>query len=189
MSGFQHSGSGIEHWSADLSARMVGHAGVRVVFHHLGQLDPAKLEDLLAAAETSSKQANDGVRIRKRLYNVLVEGLDNMHLHAEDHLRESSFALLVEEEGGYRSIMGNALPAATAALISHRVSVLNEMSETDLKEHFMKLLANDGRTENGGAGLGLVTMARKTARPIIAHLLPKDADTAYFALELNLPRI
>ena len=167
---------------------MVGRGGGRVVFHHYGQLDAARLEDLLAAAESSSVQAKDELKARKRLYSVLVEGLDNMHLHAEEQHRDSSFALLVEYEEGYRSIMGNALPAATAVRISHRVSVLNDMSEAELKEHFLKLLANDGRTENGGAGLGLVTIARKTERPIVAHLLPKDEHTAYFALELKLPR-
>jgi hypothetical protein len=62
------------------------------------------------------------------------------------------------------------------------------MDEGDLRVHYMKLLANDGRTERGGAGLGLLTMARKSARPMVARTLPRDDDSAYFALELAVLR-
>ncbi|HMC97292.1 MAG TPA: DUF6272 family protein, partial [Flavobacteriales bacterium] len=88
----------------------------------------------------------------------------------------------------YRLLMGNALPLATAALLTHRVGVLNEMDEVDLREYYRRLLANEARTERGGAGLGLLTMARKCTRPMVARTLPRDSGSAYFALELAVLR-
>lgn len=132
--------------------------------------------------------AGDTVTMRKRLVNVLVEALENMHKHAPKEHRETAFAILVERGDGYRMMMGNAIPVATAALLVHRVGILNEMEDVDLKEHFLRLLANDGRTDRGGAGLGLITMARKSARPMVPHTMPKDERTAYFALELAVLR-
>lgn len=70
----------------------------------------------------------------------------------------------------------------------HRIAVLTEMSEVDLKEHFLKLLSNDGRTDRGGAGLGLVTMARKSGKAIRAHQLPVDDQFVRLVVELTIRR-
>ncbi len=159
-----------------------------IVFKHVGIMDPMTIALLLSKAENASLNVADGVAMRKRLINVLVEGLENMHRHTPEGERSSGFALLVDHVDGYRLVLGNAVPVASAALLVHRVEMLNEMEEVDLKEHFLKLLANDGRTERGGAGLGLITMSRKSARPMRVHSIPKDEHTAYFALELAVLR-
>lgn len=175
-----------DHWSVALSTTLVSQEGGDLVFEHRGVLDQALLDSLLMRAETASLKAGENVALRKRLFNVLVEALENLHRHAAPEHRDSMFAVLVRREGGYRLMIGNALPLATAALLVHRITVLNEMGEVDLKEHFLRLLATDGRTHNGGAGLGLVTMARKSTRPMVVHTLPKDVHNAFFALELTV---
>ncbi len=160
----------------------------KLVFDHRGELDHGRLQQLLAHAEEASVRFGDTVTLRKRLFNVLVEGLENLNKHAPADHRNSAFAMLVERGDGYRMFIGNAVPLATAALLVHRVGILNEMEEVDLKEHFLRLLANDGRTGQGGAGLGLITMARKSARPMVMHTFPRDEQTAYFALEVTVLR-
>jgi Family of unknown function (DUF6272) len=175
------------HWSEPVLSRLLAESA-GVVFDHRGAVDQETLRDLLNKAETASIGAGDGVALRKRLFNVLVEGLENVHRHAMGHERSTSFAVLLDCSVGYRLLMGNALPVATAVLLVQRVEVLNQMDEADLREHFLKLLANDGRTDNGGAGLGLITMARKSARPMVAHVLRRDERSAYFALELAVLR-
>jgi hypothetical protein len=172
------------HWADELVRRYAD--GSNVVFAHRGAMDHSQLEGLLAVAEAHSLAAKLGVSARKRLFNVLVEGLENVRHHTPPELTETAFALLVLEEGGYRMFFGNAAPQATVALLSQRVEILNEMDEADLREHHLKLLANEGRTERGGAGLGLLTMARKSTGPIVTHAFPRDGDTAFVALEIAL---
>jgi hypothetical protein len=157
-----------------------------VVFEYAGPVDRNKLDELVEIAEARSLAVRDGVSIRKRLFNVLVEGLENIHRHTPIEFADSGFALLERRDGHYRVVIGNTLPAASAALLSHRVEVLNDMDEADLRECFLKLLANEGRTERGGAGLGLLTMARKSARPMVVHSTAHDDATVHLALELSL---
>jgi len=162
--------------------------GAIVVFEHRGEVDHSVVERLLAMAESASLAANDAVSLRKRLFNVLVEGLENIHHHVEETSRASAFAMLTDTPKGYRLVLGNNMPVAMGALLGHRVGILNEMDDADLKEHYLKLLANEGRTERGGAGLGLLTMARKSSRPILAHIRPDRDGTVFFALELTVSR-
>lgn len=177
-----------QHWSHAVGVSWLRESQHNVVFVHHGPMDPATLHILLTRAEEASLAAGDGVGLRKRLFNVLVEGLENMQRHTMDPHLDSGIAVLVDRGDGYRLLLGNALPVASAALLVHRVGVLNEMEEVDLKEYFLKLLANDGRTDRGGAGLGLITMARKSAKPMLVHSVPKDEHTAYFALEIAVLR-
>lgn len=172
------------HWSDDL-ARDHLEAGT-VVFVHHGELDRHGMERLIEISEAHCIGSAVGVATRKRLLNLLVEGLENIRNHTPGDLAHTAFALLLFEPNGYRLFFGNAAPQVIIAALSHRIDILNEMDEADLREHHLKLLANEGRTERGGAGLGLLTMARKSTGPIITHAVPRDAMTAFLALELVL---
>src|SRR5436190_19330658 len=95
------------HWSVPVASSLKEGAGCVMVFEHQGSMDHGAVESLLAAAEGASLSAGDPVALRKRLFTVLVEGLDNMRLHAGDDHRESAFAVLVGTPTGYRLLMGN----------------------------------------------------------------------------------
>lgn len=175
------------HWSHGFVAGATG-PGAVIVLHHAGAIDHALLEQLVERAEAWSLEASDSVVSRKRLLNVLVEALENLRVHTEPHLAASALALLVADEEAYRLFVGNALPAATAELLLNRVEVINAMSDADLKEHFLRLLSSEGRTERGGAGLGLLTLGRKSARPLVTHDFARDAHTRYLVLEVRVLR-
>lgn len=146
------------------------------------------MERLIALAEHSSLENGDATVTRKRLVSVLLEGLENLHHHPPPALRNTAMALLVDTADGYRFAMGNAMSNAMAASIEHRIDVFNDMSEADLKEHYLKLLANDARSEHGGAGLGLFTMARKSERPMVVRCSALDPAYAYLSLEIAVSR-
>jgi len=175
-------------WSAGLSALLDAVPGTVTVFEHSGLVDHATVQRSLDAAEQASQMANDPTAIRKRLMNVLVEALENMLHHTVPHQQEACFATLLSAPQGYRLVLGNPVPLTTAALLMHRVGVLNEMDDVELKAHHLMLLTNTSRTERGGAGLGLVTMARRSSRPMRTSTFPFDRDHAYFCLELALHR-
>jgi hypothetical protein len=176
----------LPHWSSPIAARVTAGEGRAVLFEHQGPVDHDVVQGLLALAEERSVELLDPLPLRKRLFNVLVEGLENLHHHSLDEHKSTAWAMAVRLEQGYHLAFGNAMPVAMAALLSHRVEVLNEMSEADLKAHYMRLLANDARTERGGAGLGLLTMARKSDRPLLTAQLPLDAHSTYFVLEMTV---
>lgn len=177
-----------KHWSDELLSPMRESAGTRVVFALHGEVDHAVKERLVADAESYSIESADAVILRKRLFNVLVEGLDNLSHHTEAHHRASCFATLLDTGVAYRLFFGNTVQRSVAEMLMHRIAVLTEMSEVDLKEHFLKLLSNDGRTDRGGAGLGLVTMARKSGKAIRAHQLPVDDQFVRLVVELTIRR-
>lgn len=173
-------------WLDDACTRLTRAAGSRVLFSHHGSLDHDTVHHLLATAETSSLEMADDIGPRKRMMNVLVEGLENIQRHSLPTHREIAFAMLGRHVGGYSISLGNAVPTAIAALIGHRVGILNEMDDADLKEHYLKLLSNGARSDHGGAGLGLLTMARKSERPIDVRTCKLGTSIALLVMELRV---
>jgi len=176
-----------QQWLEDSLSRCLEDPSGRVVFAYQGVMDHEQVQGLVAQAEASSLTHDDGTAPRKRMMNVLVEGLENVYHHSLGSHKQATFALCVRDEGGYRLAFGNAVPLAMAALITHRVSILNEMDEADLKEHYLKLLSNSARSEHGGAGLGLLTMARKSAKPIVVRTARLCSLAAFLIMEVRIP--
>lgn len=81
------------HWADGLAMPYARSASV--VFEHRGAMDHARMERLLEMAEAHSVEAKVGVAARKRLFNVLVEGLENIRTHAPEDLRGTAFAQLL----------------------------------------------------------------------------------------------
>lgn len=160
--------------------------GSRVVLEHRGAVDAAMIPAMVERVEEQSRLNGDRVPMRKKLIYVMVEAVDNLSRHATGPHADSNFVALVRDGEGYRLATGNAVPVATAALLGHRVGILNQMDPEDLREHYLKLLSNDNRSANGGAGLGLLTMARKTVRPIRMEAAPLGPFMAYLTFELRV---
>ena len=174
------------HWAQEIASPWSSEHVSASIFEHFGTIQRSDMERLVDRGERYALEANDPVPLRKRLVNVVVEALENVLCHTPKGLEESGFARLARHGDGYVLMVGNALPVASAVLMTHRVEILNEMDDADLREHHLKLLANEGRTERGGAGMGLLTMARRTNHPIRTYSVPRDHTTCYLMVELTL---
>ncbi|MBZ0205517.1 MAG: DUF6272 family protein [Flavobacteriales bacterium] len=173
-------------WLDRTRSRFLADPSAILIFEHSGSVHPETVPEFLELAEQHSHAHGDPVLVRKRLMHVLVEAVDNLSRHALGILNDASFALLVRDRSGYRLATGNAVPYATGMLLSHRVEVLNLMGQEDLKEHYLKVLAGNARSSNGGAGLGLLTLARKSAGPLVTSSDPLGPFTSYFTFEMRV---
>ncbi|MBK6627683.1 MAG: hypothetical protein IPJ87_10145 [Flavobacteriales bacterium] len=168
--------------------QVLAHGADAVLWEHSGILTRVDLESALARVEAGSLSVSDPVAVRKRLVSVLVEGVENILHHAGQAQAAEGSVLVGRTEEAYRIVLVNRVELATAALLQHRIEMLNAMDEVALKEHYLMLLANESRTAKGGAGLGLLTMARRSRRPMRVHVSANGGGYAVFCLELAVAR-
>lgn len=175
-----------DQWYKSIQAGMDGAMDGDVIFEHSGVVHHEDVERLLCEAEKWSLAKQDPKILRKRLVNVLMEALENLSRHVDPAYRHTVLARLTRTADRYCLVIGNAVPVALAAVLLNRVEILGKMSPEELKDHNMILLQSEGRTTNGGAGLGLVTMARKCNGRIVAHSAAINEHSALFVLELSV---
>ncbi len=174
----------IEHrWLQEVKNRFLSDASAVVVFQHLGAVGTDDVARLMGMAEADCVARGMAIGVRKRILQVVMEAVDNLQRHKLPIMSGGSFALLVHHGRGYRLATGNAVPFAAGLVLADRISVLNMMEPQDLKEQYLKSLANNLRSRRGGAGLGLLTLARKSTIPLKGSCSPLGPFTTYFMLE------
>lgn len=172
-------------WMDRAKARLLQVPDAIVVWAHCGPVGPDVLTALLAGAEEHSLAHGEALGMRKRMLQVVVEAVDNLQRHGMGAMCEADFALLVHDRHGYRLATGNAVPCSTGAVLMNRVEILGLMGPEDIKGHYMRVLAMNARTANGGAGLGLFTLARKGSA-LSASCASLGPFISYFTLEVSV---
>lgn len=101
----------------------------------------------------------------KGFFLILVELLQNVSRHniQENGFKDGIFMITEDENGEYWTSVGNVVDVPTKDLLTERIEELNTMDAMDLKKAYKKTLREGSFSDKGGAGLGLIEIARKSS--------------------------
>ena len=118
--------------------------------------------------EESMFEAGDKKGTIKRMFSILVEGLQNIRLHGEKDQdgNQASFIVIAYDDDVYDITTGNLVLNENVEKLNVRLEQINALDERTLKEHYMETLTNGIISNKGGAGLGFITMAMKSKNPL-----------------------
>ena len=120
------------------------------------------------------------------VFAVYVEMTQNIRHYAQamgyDDLDGSATILVARnDEGHYVVEAGNLVEKLDGDALMYRIDALSQMSKEQLKAAY-KAQLRQPRDENGGAGLGLIDMSRKSFVPLSASLTPVNECRCFFSL-------
>lgn len=100
----------------------------------------------------------------KAFFLILVELLQNVSRHnINNEMKDGIFMITDGEEGHYWTSVGNEVDEAAKELLSQRIEELNAMDSMELKKVYKTTLREGAFSDKGGAGLGLIEIARKSS--------------------------
>ncbi len=126
---------------------------------------------------------------RKRIIRILVEILQNIFHHREEFtmLNFNSFIFyLFKSDQHYVIVSGNYIKKDKANLLMDRLQSYTALSDDDLREEYLNALGNGIFSQDGGAGLGLIEIIRKSGGNLENQFIPVDDDHYFFLLEVKL---
>ncbi len=162
------------------------------IFYYKGNIDSDLITGVLDMVEEKLIGFKENPKLRKRVYNVLVESLQNLYHHAgpvpagfEDQTSEKFGILtIIKLHDGYRIITGNFLGAEETDELEKKITRINNSSSEEIIELYKFILNHQCLSVKGGGGLGLVDIARKTGNKLGYVLKSYDADTSFFCLDI-----
>ncbi|HNT41010.1 MAG TPA: SiaB family protein kinase, partial [Tenuifilaceae bacterium] len=130
--------------------------------------------------------------IRKRVFHIMIECLQNITKHSDDYdekERQIGNGLFVvgREKDSFFIVTGNLIRNDKMAPLEERLISLNNASPTELKSLFLQQMIGGELTEKGGAGLGLIDIARKSKRKLYYHFVPYENNRHFFILAVTIP--
>jgi hypothetical protein len=161
--------------------------GGDVLMAFKGNISSELISNVLETVESKMDDFNEISKIRKKLYNVLVESLQNLYHHIEvlpeemNDEYDSKFGMLVisRESKQYRISTGNFITQDKVDVLKNKIDKINTMGKEELKDMYKFILNHQRLSEKGGGGLGLVDIARKTGNKL-DYTFEKYSDTYYF---------
>ncbi len=168
-----------------------------VIFSFKGDISSDVINNVLDSVEKKTEEANDPSKIRKKVYNVLVESLQNLYHHVdivpENFADQSSerFGLIViaRNEKGYFISAGNFITRDKIKSLESKISKINNSSPEEIKELYKFILHHQKISDKGGGGLGLVDIARKTGNKLDYSFIHYNDDYSFFHLKIRIDSV
>ncbi len=126
---------------------------------------------------------------------MLVECFQNILKHAEG---VNQFVSERQDEGmfSFKSMPGVFIINSINFIHNHEIQRLenlvtqvNSLNDVDLKEFYLNSLKNNTMSDKGGAGLGLIEMARKSGQKILHHIDPVDDNYSLFHQQITISKM
>ena len=178
--------------SFDIENYVKDQAKNNVILFYKGNVDSDVINHVLDTVEDKMAEANEQSKLRKKVYNVLVESLQNLYHHVDkvpDDFEDQSsekFGLLVVQkvDSGYKIITGNFVQADNIEKLEEKIKRINRSSHEEIKELYKFILNHQRISAKGGGGLGLVDIARKTGNKLDYSF--KEYNDKYSLFYLNI---
>jgi len=165
-----------------------------VLLAYKGSITSDLINDILEAVEKKLEEANAESKLRKKIYNVLVESQQNLFHHIEPNLEgiqeelDPKFGILVIERDGefYKVTTGNFVNTKRIKFLKEKIDKINTLTKDELKDMYKFILNHQKLSAKGGGGLGLVDIARKSGNKLEYEFYIYNDNYSFFNLTIRV---
>lgn len=147
-------------------------------------------DSILSFSETCLDTIGESTKVRKKVYFIMVESLQNITRH-EERIEQldadrASYFVLQGINNGYFITSGNFIKNEAVKHIKSRIDMVNSLDPDSLKLYQQEVLESGTMSDKGGAGLGLIEMARKSGNKLKYEFSDADKTHSYFYSQIKV---
>ncbi|MCK4921289.1 MAG: SiaB family protein kinase [Bacteroidales bacterium] len=128
----------------------------------------------------------------KRMLSVMIEVLENIYKNS-DQYKDNQYiskniipTFRIDREGGAYFINStNPIKNGDSLVLGKKIEKINNTTQAELKLLYRQTISNGHFTEKGGAGLGLIEMAKISGNPIQYKFEPIDDEFSLYKLTVK----
>jgi len=157
-----------------------------------GDITSELLTSILQIMENKMDNMQEEPKMKKKVYNVLVECLQNLYHHMDDvadttgDINRSAIFMIGKTNNLYTITTGNYILSENVQGLKNRLDEVNSLTKEELKEFYKKTLNNGEMSLKGGGGLGMIDIARKSGEKLNFHFIPVDDRYSFFSLNIKI---
>ena len=162
-----------------------------------GTVTSELLESVFQIMESKMDDLNDSPAAKKKVFNVLVECLQNLYHHIDDFDNEnvvvnpagdkkSAIFSIIRNEDDYNIVTGNFIYPKNVEDVTSKIDYINSLNRDELKAYYKEVLNNGELSEKGGGGLGLIDIAKKSRNKLQYSFREIDEDYSFFTLTVKI---
>lgn len=147
---------------------------------------------IIEIIEANIKHQNESLKTQKRVSYLMAECFQNIIRHGDNSEKEtlkkssSNFFMTRNYAGKYYILSGNRIKNTNIAVVKSQIDQINSLNADELKKMHHQVLRFGKVSKKGGAGLGLIDMARKSGYKIGYKFVTLDPETSLFYNQIVL---
>ena len=160
------------------------------IFDYKGRIEDEDVTRILNSIERILKAKDESPKIFKKIFNILIELVQNLHHHGEVppdlNVDYNKFGVLILRDEGmqYRISVGNFIKIEGLKLIRDRIDQINTLSSEETRNLYRIILNNEQFSEKGGGGLGMVEIARKSGNNMEYQFIDYNTDYLFLSIDV-----
>lgn len=144
-------------------------------------------KSLLTMAERKLDMDKTEVTVKKKVFNVMVECLQNICKHEDANATKgTSLFMIGKDKSDYIMYSSNLVNNEKVEGLSTKLKTISTMDKDELKELYKSMLSSATFSEQAGAGLGLIDIARKSGNKLEYDFKKVNDKQSFFSLSTKI---
>ncbi|MFL5765737.1 MAG: SiaB family protein kinase [Bacteroidia bacterium] len=154
-----------------------------------GDFNQDLVNAILLITEQESGAAESSTVARTRVFSIMVECMQNIRKYSAGNAGSDDLTpgiiLVSMKDGVYRVLTGNPVANANVPSLKEKLEQVRSLNKDELKQLHKSVLSTTSLSEKSGAGLGLISIARKADR-LDYNFRKLDENISFYSLEISL---
>lgn len=145
--------------------------------------------DLITVLLLMAKSNIGGRSVMNKVYNVMIECLENLTKHSlkSEGNKFPAMFVLGRDDAFYYLATGNKIENKNIHQLNKKLEKANSLDSEGLKAWYDEILTKGTElSEKGGAGLGIIHMALKSENKFEFYFKELDQENSFFTLKIRV---
>ncbi len=156
-----------------------------------GNFTPEVVRLILDLAKVTLENLSDLFKIKKKVYYIAGESIQNIARHHNEAFDESpdKFSLFAihKKKSKFYVTTGNVIKSVDIASLKIKIEKINSLEKTALRSLSRSTRSSGEISAKGGAGLGLIEIAKRSGNSLEYEFDKINDEYSYFYLNTEIP--
>lgn len=163
-----------------------------LVYVYRGIFTQTITDSIIALTENNLDSVGESSKLKKRVFSIMVECLQNITRHqfidnkANVSSERNGMFVICNKDKSYQMTSGNVVEKTAIPHLTSLLKKVNSLNKDELKDYYKQVLEDGSISKKGGAGLGLIEMARKSGNKLFYTFDPLDDEVSYFYMNTSI---
>ncbi|MEO5569768.1 MAG: SiaB family protein kinase [Bacteroidia bacterium] len=168
-----------------------------IILSFKGDITQDLLSSVFSIMESRLEHEDNEPHLKKKFYHILIECLQNLYHHnetmpvdldvpANEGSASAIFMIGRGEDNCFRIITGNYIMNSNSEELKARLDKVNGMNAEQLRAYYLDKLNTTELSDKGGAGLGMIDIARKSGHKIDYNFNKVSDKYSFFSLAVTV---
>lgn len=152
---------------------------------HKGDFSQDAIFPVLKIIEENLQREKKDAASKKKIFHILVELLQNISRHCVKVGNKKEGIFMIGKSDNYFVVnTGNLIANEQVDQLKEHIDNINSLNSKELKELYLNKLRDRNMPNNGGAGIGLIDIARRLISPLNYSIQKVDEQKSFLSLNV-----